>query len=494
QEALHLEPDSPNLHCNIAEAFMGCGFNRAAERCFESVLRDHPDFPPALSGMGDIYRAAHRPEDAVPLCERAAQLDPAGEGYKSLADARWDLGDASGAVAAVRQAIIHRPNEAGNHIRLGMFLAGGGDLLAAADAFRTALRLRPGFVPALVELAQVLRGKLPDSDRLLLEKALDYPLPDELAKGLHFALAQVCDGRGEYGQSARHLERANALAKARHEARNEVYNPEQIDRFTARSIELFTPAYFVRTAGFGSDSERPVFIVGMPRSGTTLIEQILASHPSVYGAGERLFGRQSLDGLPRELGTGGDPLDCLDRLTPAVVRARAAGHLDQLRGLDGGTAARVVDKMPDNHSILGWLATTFPKARFIHARRDVRDVALSCWMSHFALIPWACDLKMIAHRTRAYLRIMDHWRATLPVPLLEIDYERLVADQEAESRKLLSFLGLEWDPACLQFHRTERLVKTASLTQVRQPMYAKSVGRWKKYEAALAPFLQEIGK
>jgi hypothetical protein len=149
--------------------------------------------------------------------------------------------------------------------------------------------------------------------------------------------------------------------------------------------------------------------------------------------------------------------------------------------------------MPDNYALLGWLAVQFPRARFIHSGRDVRDIALSCWITNFSQIRWANDLEHIAGRIRNYQRIMDHWRRVLPVPMLEMDYESLVTDQEAESRKMVAWLGLEWDPACLKFHQTERLVKTASVTQVRQPMYTRSVGRWKHYQDALKPFLQAMG-
>ena len=149
--------------------------------------------------------------------------------------------------------------------------------------------------------------------------------------------------------------------------------------------------------------------------------------------------------------------------------------------------------MPDNYHLLGFLAAVFPRARFIHCRRDVRDIALSCWITNFSQIRWAFDLEHIAHRILQYRRIMSHWRQVLPVPLLEVDYEELTADQEGVSRRLVDWLGLEWDDACLHFHRTERLVRTASVAQVRQPIYRRSVARWKHYEAMLKPLLDRLG-
>src|SRR5262249_30679483 len=155
----------------------------------------------------------------------------------------------------------------------------------------------------------------------------------------------------------------------------------------------------------------------------------------------------------------------------------AEGHLNALRGLNPDRD-RVVDKMPDNYQLLGWIVTLFPNARLIHCRRDVRDVALSCWITNFARLRWASDLAHLAERINDYLRLMDHYRRVLPVPLFEVEYEQMVADQEGTTRRLLDFVGLEWDPACLNFHQTERLVRTASVAQVRQPIYKRSVARW----------------
>jgi len=226
----------------------------------------------------------------------------------------------------------------------------------------------------------------------------------------------------------------------------------------------------------------------MPRSGTTLVEQILASHPKVIGAGERWFGAQGLKRLPPELGLDADPLCCFDRVTSAAIKKCADWHLEQLRKVDGGAALRVVDKMPYNAAILGWLAALFPHARFIHCRRDLRDVALSCWMTNFLKIRWANDFDHIAHRIACHLQIMDHWRHVLPTPIFEVDYERLIESQEGESRRLIAWLGLDWDPSCLEFHRTKRSVQTASVLQVRQPIYSRSAGRWRQYE----PYLERL--
>jgi hypothetical protein len=188
-----------------------------------------------------------------------------------------------------------------------------------------------------------------------------------------------------------------------------------------------------------------------------------------------------------------DELKYLQKLTAPVAEECANWYLEQVQKLDGGVAARVVDKAPENYLLLGWIATMFPKAKIIHCRRDLRDVAFSCWMTNFRAGTWANDMRHLASRIRDYRRLMEYWRKALPIPVLEMNYEELVANQEAESRKLIDFLGLEWDPACLNFHQTKRPVLTPSATQVRQPMYSRSIGRWRHYIEDLRPLIEELG-
>lgn len=493
QQALEREPDDPRLGINLGQAWLGSGDPRAAENCFKTVLKFHPNYPAAIEGLADVQRSLDHDEEAVPLYEQALQFDPAGHAYKGLANALWEQGDVDRAVAVLRDGIAQHPNDVENHVRLGVFLASGGDLDGAASLCREALQKRPGDALALVTLAQTLRAKLSEDDRQLLENALLQPIPDFLRAGVHFGIAQVADATSDFAKAAEHLRLANALSKSHHVARNQGYDPKLYSQYIDQLMTTFGSAFFAKVKGFGLESERPVFIVGMPRSGTTLVEQILASHPKVFGAGERRYAYQSLMRLGEGSGQPDDPLRCLDGLTNESVKQCASWHLERLERLDGGKAARIADKMPDNFALLGWLATTFPKARVIHCRRDVRDIALSCWMTNFVNIAWASDLEHIAHRIQQYQRIMSHWQTVLPAPMYEVEYERLVANQERESRRLVEWLGLRWDKACLDFHKNQRLVKTASVTQVRQPIYSRSVGRWKNYEQALKPFFRAMG-
>jgi hypothetical protein len=213
---------------------------------------------------------------------------------------------------------------------------------------------------------------------------------------------------------------------------------------------------------------------------------VLASHPRVHGGGELLLARQSFESIPTTLGRTESPLDCVPHLNAQAIRHLAERHLRKLESLNDGRSERVVDKMPENYICLGLIAAMFPNATFLHCRRDLRDVALSCWMTDFRNIPWASDFEHIGACFREYLRLMDHWRTVLPVPVHEVQYEDVVRDLEGVAKRLLATCELDWDPACLEFYRTRRNVRTASNGQVRQPLYTRSVGRWNNYERELA--------
>ncbi len=271
------------------------------------------------------------------------------------------------------------------------------------------------------------------------------------------------------------------------------YNAAAHRAFVDQLLSVFTPEFFARVRGFGMDSERPVFIVGFPRSGTSLLEQVLASHSRFFGAGELSLVRESFEELGRDADgiSEARALETLQGIDADTVRRLAANHLGRLQAYSA-SADRIIDKMPDNYMYLGFLTMLFPNARFLHCRRDPRDVAVSCWMTQFRQIPWANDVESLTSRFAEYQRLMEHWRRVLPAPLLDVDYEDMVADVEAAAHRALAFCGMEWEPACREFHRTRRPVRTASVMQVRQPIYRGSVARWRHYEKALQPLFARL--
>ncbi len=392
EQALALEPERIETRCALADSLREAGDLAGAIERLNAILAERPGHPPALLALGS---------------------------------ALWEDGDAEGAIAASREAVALLPEDAGARANLAHILASAGDVEAANAANREALAVNPHCVPALSNLAQNLRGKLPAEDAEHMERLLAARWAhDGVQASLHFGLAHYYDGVKDYARAAGHTTAANARHWAHKCERGWSYDPAEYAAHTDALIAGFTPEYFARTRGLGSPSEAPVFIVGMPRSGTTLTESILASHPRVFGVGERSFAGRAFAALPRALGRppATRPLDCLADLTPQAVRGLAEWHLGELQVLvrKGGRAdtdvLRIVDKMPDNYSQLGWILTAFPNARVIHCRRDVRDLAVSCFMTQFKEIRWAFDLGHRAERIVQYRRIMDHWRAVLPVP------------------------------------------------------------------------------
>jgi hypothetical protein len=257
----------------------------------------------------------------------------------------------------------------------------------------------------------------------------------------------------------------------------------EVDGVIARS----TSALFSAAVGWGSPSELPVFIVGMPRSGTSLVEQIAASHSKVYGGGER----KDIAGIAEAVlaHNRDQPIAEWDM---DFARRLADGQIARLQQL-ARTALRVTDKMPDNILYLGVIAVLFPAARVIFCRREIGDTCLSCFFQRFGEgNAFAYDLADCARRYLEIERLAEHWRRVLPLPMLTIDYEALISNPESESRRLIEFLGLDWDPSVLDFHSAERPVYSASLWQVRQPVFSRSVGRWQHYTQHLQPLFEVL--
>jgi Tfp pilus assembly protein PilF len=498
QQALSLRPGSFESFTNRGVVLQELGRLDEAVAHHQQALRLKPDYAEAHSNLGNVLRDQGRLEEAVGHYQQALRLKPDyAEVFSNLGNVLRDQGKLEEAISHYQRALSLQPNFPIAHCNLGGAIQQLGDAAGAEQAYRTVLRDHPRHAEALAQLANLLSGNLPAADRAVVEQRLADPdLNDADRCGLLFGLAQVCDARGEYEQATAVLRQANALTLDLHRRKGQGYDVDEHARLIENLMAAFTPAFFERVRGFGLETERPVFIVGLPRSGTTLTEQILAAHSQVFGAGELHLGRDdflSLATQPAEQSI----VTTMTGLQRETVRNLAQRHLDRLETLNR-TAARIVDKMPDNYQYLGLLTALFPRAKFIHCRRDLRDAAVSCWMANFVCFRWANDPEHIVARFREYRRLMEHWRTALPVPLLEIDYEETVMDLPGVARRLVEWCGLEWEPACLTFHEGMRPVRTASMIQVRQPVYTRSVGRWRNYErelgalfTALAPLLEK---
>ncbi len=315
-----------------------------------------------------------------------------------------------------------------------------------------------------------------------LQSSLDEtPNSSEGRAELLFVLGKMLDDAGRFDEAFARYSSGNALALQKRRAAGQRCDADEYARRVDEWNAAYTPDYFARTRGWGEDSELPVFVVGMMRSGTSLVEQIAASHADVFGAGELVDIGQIATSLP------------FAQLQADAVRSAAGKQLQRLRTI-GGPASRVIDKMPANVEHLGLIATLFPSARIILCRRDPRDTCLSCFFQPFSSGNlFTFDLAQCGRHHMQTDRLMAHWLKVLPLRMLEVQYEDLVADLEGQSRRIITFLGLPWSAACLDFHRTQRSVKTASAWQVRQPIYTRSVGRWRNYQRHLKPLFDALG-
>jgi tetratricopeptide (TPR) repeat protein len=490
-EALRLNPGLAMVRNNIGQALQEEGRLDEAIAWYQQALQTEPHTARFHANLASALEEQDKHLEAIARYQEALRLDPNhAESHNGLGWVRHEQGHYDEARAHYREALRLDPSLAAAHGNLGTLLEELSDFGEAERCFREALRQDTRQAGARGRLATLLRGKLPEDDLAAMRRLLADPyLSGGKRSALHFGLAQVLDARQSYAEAAEHLSRANALALTEWQKRGQGYDPAAHARFVSGLIAAFTPEFFALTRGWGLDAERPIFIVGLPRSGTTLTEQILGGHSQVCAAGELPLGPEDFEVLPG--GSAATPPERLARLDAETTRRIAQRHLDRLTELNG-SALRVADKLPDNCLYLGLLATLFPRARFIHCRRDLRDVAVSCWMTHFRQIRWASSPEHIAARFQEYERLMAHWRQVLPVPLLEVAYEETVADLESVARRLVAWCNLDWEPACLNFHEGRTPVRTASVSQVRQPLYTRSVGRWKHYEPFLAPLFARL--
>ena len=529
KEAVALEPNLAEAHNNLGNAHRALGEFPEARACYFETIRLKPELTQAQANLGAVLQQECRYDEALPWLLRACELEPQSQQFlEFLAETYFEMERFPDALAIYKKKLELDPDRPQMHNAIGWLIQEEGRMAEAREYYETALRLDPSFPPAnlslgglheelgeleaaearfrktldlhpghtvaLARLATLLRGKVSDAELALIRDRLcDLAVTGSPRATLLFGLAHVLDDRGEYDAAASALGEANSLALANLERKHQTYVPAEHEKFVNNVINIFQPDFFARMKGMGLETRRPVFIVGLPRSGTTLIEQVLASHSQVFGAGEQPLVRQDFERIPAQMNRVGEhPFVCLaDPEVGTALRQIAHRHDDRLREL-GESAARVVDKMPDNYMYLGLLAVLFPSATFIHCRRDLRDIAVSCWTTNFRSIKWANDPEHISSRFAQYLRLMDHWRAVLPATIHEVAYEETVYDLDSVARRLIAACGLEWEPSCLDYHKTRRPVRTASVTQVRQPVYRKSVARWRNYNEPLADLFSAL--
>jgi tetratricopeptide (TPR) repeat protein len=522
RRALEINPHYAEAHQNLGKALARLGhFVESAASC-RHALEIKPDFAEAHNSLGNALLQLARSDDAVACFRRALAIDPDfAEAHVNLANALRSVGRLDEAVAGYRRALEISPYFVAAHTELGTALrlqqrtdecevscqralalepnstaplavlaelrADSGRFIEAEQLFKRVVAMEPGSVEGWAGLARLRRMTPVDGAWLAAVQRLAQqrlPPPRELL--LRYAMGKYFDDLRDFEHAFHHYRRANQLAKQC----GPVHDRTQL----TRSVDLIVRSHDAGWIGSerhpANGSRRPVFIVGMPRSGTTLAEQILASHPAVFGAGELSYwGARSaalITGATAASATVAGTLAL--NVSDATLAGLASGYLSLLQRLSPD-AERVVDKFPANFLFLGFMHAALPRARIIHLQRNPIDTCLSIYFQHFeAANTYANDLEDLAHYYREYRRLMHHWRGVLPAgAILDVPYEGLVADLPRWSREMLTFIDLPWDARCLEFHRTARTVVTASRWQVRQRIDNSSVGRWRHYEKFLGP-------
>jgi len=469
-----------------------------AEQLYREVLRLDPKQGDALNLLGTLANQVGKPEAALDYIRRALVVQPAEpEFHANLAAASKAAGDLAGAITHYREALRLKPEAVSPRVHLCDALMEQGSLDEALTLCLEALRLDRDSALAWCVLGELVgHGKhtFADADIRHMQALL---APGRLgahdASIVYFTLAAYWEKGGDYDEAFRCYRQANDLKGEVYRRSRQVFDKSKHLELIDSLIDVCTPDFFQRTQDFGADTEVPVFVVGMVRSGTSLVEQILASHPQVFGAGELKDIDQIATELPQRLRSSAAYPKCLTGIDPAAVRTLAFSYLQRLAHTSGA-ARRVVDKMPHNYLHLGLIALLFPRARIVHCRRDTMDVCASAYFQNFKWLPYAASMEDIAFYHSHYERLMAHWRRVLPLRVHEVVYEEMVANQEAVSRDLVAFCGLDWDDRCLAFYKSARPVQTASKLQVRQPIYTRSVARWKRFEAYLEPLRDALAK
>jgi tetratricopeptide (TPR) repeat protein len=512
ERALQINPGYAEAHSNLGSALLDLWRLDAAAASYRRALQIRPDYAEAHGKLGNVLLHLWQLDEAEASCRRSLALQPEyAEAHHHLGNVLFGQGRADEAMASYRRALELKPDYAEVHVSLGTALRPQGRASEAEASARRALELEPELISAIALLAelQVDNGQFAQAEeltRLAISKDPQLPaslagiprlrkmtehdgewlaealrlaqrgLPPRQEINLRYAMGKYFDDLRDFEQAYEHFRLANELTK-RHRP---PHDRQQVTRSVDRIMRVFDGPWLSRKRAYQDSSSRPVFIVGMTRSGTTLAEQILASHPSVFGAGEQSFWTLGLD---RYLGAP-------DADAEAAVVELSHEYLRLLQDLSTN-ALRVVDKMPANYLALGLIQATLPNAHIIHMRRNPIDTCLSIYFQDFNTAhTYANDLEDLAHEYRQYARLMDHWRALLPrAALLEVPYEGLVSDQEGWTRRMLQFIGLPWDPRCLEFQHTGRAVLTASRWQVRQKIHGGSVQRWRNYEQYMGPLL-----
>tara|TARA_B110000503_G_C7124970_1_gene404190 strand:- start:62 stop:1840 length:1779 start_codon:yes stop_codon:yes gene_type:complete len=488
-KAVKLQPDYADAMFLQANTRIQLGAVAEAQLGYEEVIKLAPENFEAHNNLGSALQELGNSEAAINHHKAAIALKPTFElAYLNLAYALVSLERNNEALSVYEDCLKHC-SSAKLHQNLGITLQQIGSMKAAQQAYLQAIKIDPAMGSAYRHLAEVTKvGGKDDIDiSATVKAAFDVQGMDEEArKHLSFAWAKVNDGQKNYSEAFTAYKQGNDLKRKQHS-----YSKGTSNKLFETITSAYSEEFLSNTSNSNLSEDKPIFILGMPRSGTTLVEQIISSHSDVTGAGELVYmGNQA------KLFKGGAV--AFHKRFPSMGidewRGVAQAYLKGLNNYDEGKA-RITDKMPHNFLNIGMISKLLPNAKIIHCKRNPVANCLSIYKTYFGAKNshlYAYNLKELAHYHNLYEDLMAHWRKVLPGRFYEVSYEQLTSNQEPESRQLIEYCGLEWQDVCLDFYKTDRKVKTASALQVRQPMHNQSVGLWKRYGSALKPLLDDL--
>ena len=488
-EALLVEPEHPDVLHLLGVVAQQRGKHSKAVGLIERALDRMPHHPIFHNNLGNILLDAGDSNTAINHYSQAIKAEPAYvDAHFNLGVALERRGQVQEAIDSYRQTLVLNAEYREARHNLGVLLESLGDVKGALVEYRKAVAASPDYARAYYRIASAAPAFLEESECRAMEALLSKLNPaSDAAIHLHFGLASAYAEVGQTDDAFAHWKMGNREKRATY-----AYDVAGSTQFHQRIVDQFTPELFNKQAGLTLDDDVPIFVVGMPRSGTTLVEQILASHPRVSGVGELTILRDIIRGIANNLDASGFP-EFIRTLDADHLRLAALEYLRELRAR-APSASRVVDKMPGNFLYIGMIRLMLPNARIIHCVRNPAATCFSCYTQLFnSPQRFTYDLTELGTYYTSYRRLMAHWHQVLPGQIFDLHYEDLVADQETLTRRLLEFCGLDWDESCLAFYETQRSVRTASATQVRQPIYKSALTGWRNYEERLGPLLNALG-
>lgn len=490
--AVGLSPNEPQYRVSFAETLKKAGLDFEAGVELHRTCELNPTYTDSFIGYGQYLLDHHRYDEAAECLQHANQLSPDNlDVLDKLGEVYTGLGNIELALKFYDQALLRNPSHINSLVGKGQTYLELGDSSKATEIGYKAIQIDNAKPHGLLLLS---RSKKSQSNDGLIDSLLRFAkdeYQDKEAKiAVNFALGKVYDDQNNFLEAFNYYSAGNAL-------KNSQLNyslQSDIDVFD-RTINFFDKSFFTTYQHLGTDSKLPIIIVGMPRSGTTLTEQIISSHPKIIGAGEVVFWGKSSSALPLRIGSKAPYPECIADLSITQAADIAYIYESTLSKIAGPktNAKHITDKMPHNFLNLGLIALLFPHAKIIHTKRNPIDTCLSIFFQNFnSSHSYAFNLENLGHHYKQYERIMRHWHEVLPGRIMDIHYEDTISDPEYWSRKLIEHIGVEWDDACLAPHKLERTVKTASHWQVRQPIYKTSVQRWKNYEPFLGDLIEAL--